>query len=292
MPDIVASPTLTITCPVETLTLAGLAVPGHYGDPAAEYAAAVERTGVFDRSVWGRLQITGERPGAWLNGIVSNETAELQPGEGCRALLLTVKGRIACDMRIYATADGLWLETAFDTADGLAGNLRKLVLYGDRIEIHDARAETCHYTVQGPAAAECVRLATGEDPSSLAPTQILCSESLRIAAARLGEMPAYDVWAPRDQSEALWRRLAEHARPIGWRAAEMLRLAAGLPRWGAELTPEVLPLEAELPDALTPPRAVTQARRSSRGCATAGMPTGCSGRWRSRARPCPGAMPR
>lgn len=251
MPESALSPTLLLSRPADTLDLAGFTVPGHYGDPVAEYATVTASAGVFDRSAWGRLRVLGERPQAWLNGIVSNATVGLQPGQGCRALLLTVKGRIACDSRVYAAGDGLWLATAFDTASGLADNLRRLVLYGDRIDVREVRDETCQFTVQGPDAAEVVQRATNHDPSQLSPYEALEAGHVFIAATRLGDQPAYDVIASRNEAEALWYRLTEHARPCGWRAAEMLRLAAGLPRWGAELTPDVLPLEAELDEALS-----------------------------------------
>ena len=251
MPDIADSPTLTISKPAETLALAGFSIPAHYGDPAAEYGAVKAGAGVFDRSAWGRLRIDGERPGAWLNGIVSNDTAALTPGDGCRALLLTVKGRIACDLWVYRLDDGLWIETAFDTGEGLAANLRKLILFGDRVTVSDQRPSTCQFTVMGPDAAATVQRATSHEVGAMKPCQALLAEPLVITAVRLGAVPAFDLCAPLAEAESLWYRLTEAARPFGWRAAEMLRIEAGLPRWGAELTGDALPLEAELESALS-----------------------------------------
>jgi len=250
MPSIAVSPTTAISQPAELLELAGFPIAGHYGDPEAEYRAVLSGAGVFDRSAWGRLRVTGERPQAWLNGIVSNDT-NLKPGEGCRALLLTIKGRIACDLNVHAVDDGLWIGTAFDTAAGLAENLRRLVLYGDRIEVEDVRPETFQFTVAGPQAAAVVRHAVGADVDDLKPGQVITTDDVTVWATRLGEPRAYDVVAPLGQAEARWCAFTEQAQPYGWRAAELLRIAAGLPRWGAELTGDVLPLEAELEEALS-----------------------------------------
>ncbi|HEY8468606.1 MAG TPA: glycine cleavage T C-terminal barrel domain-containing protein [Longimicrobiales bacterium] len=70
----------------------------------------------------------------------------------------------------------------------------------------------------------------------------------------------YDVVAPRDRIEAVWRALVDAgARPAGHGTLEVLRIEAGRPRWGAELDETVIPLEAGLGD-----RAISQ----TKGCYT------------------------
>ncbi len=245
-----ASPLLLSTRPAVTVDLAGWTVAAHYGNPAVEVTAIHASCGVIDHSVRGLIEVRGEDRGQWLDRIVSNDTAGLEPGRHLRALLLTVKGRIACDLRVHALADRLLLVTAFDTADRLLAELRRFVLYGDRVTVADARADSCQVAVHGPGSAALLTDVTGIATADLSPGRLRCGGRLVIARSDAFGLPGYDLTAPADMGHELWLALAEQAQPFGWRAAEILRLEAGRPRWGAELTPEVLPLEAELEEAL------------------------------------------
>ncbi|NUQ16633.1 MAG: folate-binding protein YgfZ, partial [Flavobacteriales bacterium] len=245
------SPLLPLAAPVETISLAGWTTAAHYGDIPAEIDAVHRHVGLIDQTIRGRLAVGGPDRGRWLNKIVSNETAALQPGEGCRALLLSTKGRITCDLRVYALADSLLLETAFDTADGLLEVLRGYVLFGDQVTVTDRRQELCQLGVHGPAAAALLRRLTGLEVSSLSRYGVAAKDSLMVARTDDFGPAGYDLFAPLERAAELWEGLRAEARPFGWRAAEVLRLEAGRPRWGAELTPDYLPLEAELSEALS-----------------------------------------
>lgn len=242
---------LETTAPAATVDLAGWTVAAHYGDPAGEVGAVHAGAGVIDRSERGRLTVAGPSRCAWLNNQLSQDTSRLAAGDGCRALLLTVKGRIGCDLRVWAGAARLWLDTAFDTADGLLDNLTRWKLYGDAIELAPARAGTCQIGVHGPRAAEIVAAVTGLPAGDLA--WMHCLEQGERVVTRHDEFgePGYDVIAPLDEGPALWAALRDRARPFGWQAAEILRVEAAEPRWGAELSPDHFPGEAELEEALS-----------------------------------------
>lgn len=246
-----SSPLLEHLGAAETIDLAGWRIAAHYGDPAAEVAAVHRAAGLIDRGERGRIAVLGEARCDWLNKIVSNDTSRLAPGDGLRALLLTVKGRIGCDLRVYALADRLLLDTAFDTAEGLLENLRRFRLYGDAIELRDLRPETCQLGLHGPAAARLASEVSGLDAASI--ERYGCIESDGLLLVRHDEFgePGYDLIAPVDRGPALWATLSAEAQPFGWLAAEIMRVEAGEPRWGAELNGDHFPLEAELEEALS-----------------------------------------
>jgi folate-binding protein YgfZ len=61
----------------------------------------------------------------------------------------------------------------------------------------------------------------------------------------------YELWMAPANVAGVWERLIEHgARPIGTDALEMFRLAAGIPRYGADITERYLPQETDQPQAL------------------------------------------
>jgi folate-binding protein YgfZ len=246
------SPLLAHLAPAATVTLALWRVAEHFGDIEAEVGAVHDHAGVMERSERGRLEVRGADRVTWLNRIVSNDVTALAEDQAQRAFLLTVKGHLACDLRIVRLSDRLLLETAFDSADGLLAALRRYVVYGDRVTLADVRSDTCQIAVHGPAAADIAGRVTGLDVASLPRLGAVEGDGglVVVRGDELGE-PGFDVIADAGRGLELWTALAAQARPFGWRASEILRLEAGAPRWGAELTPDVMPLETGLEDALS-----------------------------------------
>jgi tRNA-modifying protein YgfZ len=74
------------------------------------YDAARSNAVVVDRSGEGRLRLTGADRVTWLQGLVTNDVAALQPGQGCYAAYLTPQGRMISDLRILATREALLLD--------------------------------------------------------------------------------------------------------------------------------------------------------------------------------------
>jgi len=70
----------------------------------ADYRALKEACGLIDRSERGKLALTGSGAVEFLNGQVTNELADLRPGEGRYAAFLTHKGKMLGDLRILAVA--------------------------------------------------------------------------------------------------------------------------------------------------------------------------------------------
>src|SRR2546421_10701880 len=69
---------------------------------AADYAVLRQGCGLVDRSERGKLALTGSDAVEFLNGQVTNELADLRPGEGRYAAFLTHKGKMLGDLRILA----------------------------------------------------------------------------------------------------------------------------------------------------------------------------------------------
>ncbi len=71
-----------------------------------DYRVAVEGCALVDRSERGKLALTGGGAVEFLNGQVTNELANLHPGEGRYAAFLTHKGKMLGDLRILAVGGG------------------------------------------------------------------------------------------------------------------------------------------------------------------------------------------
>ncbi len=128
----------------------------------AEYTALTERCGLVDRSERGKLALTGPGAVEFLNGQVSNELANLRPGEGRYAALLTNKGKMLGDLRILAVgadAAGAPTELLLDTErvalQALFDTIRRYKI-GYEVELHKRTLECGLLSLIGPDARACV----------------------------------------------------------------------------------------------------------------------------------------
>ena len=75
-----------------------------HGDAAVEDRALHDGAAIVDRSDRGRLSLTGPKAAELLTGLVTNDVLALAPGTGQYAAMLSPKGKILADLRIFAGA--------------------------------------------------------------------------------------------------------------------------------------------------------------------------------------------
>ncbi|MDQ6810463.1 MAG: folate-binding protein, partial [Actinomycetota bacterium] len=125
---------------------------------AAEYTALTEACGLLDRSERGKLALSGRGAVEFLNGQVSNELADLCPGEGRYAAFLTHKGKMLGDLRILAVGDqrsGAPAELLLDTERVALQALFDMILrfkVGYEVELHKRTLERGLLSLIGPEA--------------------------------------------------------------------------------------------------------------------------------------------
>ena len=76
----------------------------------AEHEAATKGVGVIDRSLIGKVTVTGRDRQAFLQGMLSNEVKSLQPGQGTGAAFLDAHGKVMVLLQVYVLEDRLLLE--------------------------------------------------------------------------------------------------------------------------------------------------------------------------------------
>ncbi len=232
--------------------VAGRPVPRNYGDPAAEYDAVRHGAGIADRADRVPVRVHGREPLRMIQGLVTNDVAGAPEGQGVYAALLTPKGKMVADLRIFRRADGeLLLDVDAAARRNALDHFRKYIppLFarfedlGDRLHVLGA---------YGPGAREAVGRALGaEIPAGLAEDAFVDrtfdGREVRVVATDDVGEEGYDLFVPVEVAVALWRALLEAGgRPVGHATLEVLRIEAGRPRWGAELDETVIPLEAGL----------------------------------------------
>jgi glycine cleavage system T protein len=239
--------------------VAGWEVPLHFGAPAAEYRAVRQGVGLCDLSPRGLVRVTGSERQRFLHAMVSNDTASLRPGEGRYATFLTHKGKLVADFVVYAETESYLLDMQPDAVRPFIEAIEPFVISED-VTFHDESATWGLLSLQGPQAAHLLALALAQQPPELAPYAhthcSLAGHDLRlICRSHTGEL-GYELLAPLESLPALWAALWPHREAcdgaaVGLETLEVVRIEAGIPLYGHDMTDETMPLEANLEHAIS-----------------------------------------
>jgi folate-binding protein YgfZ len=216
---------------------------------AAAYEACRDGAGLIDRSEAGKLRLTGEQAGEFLDGQVSNAVADLAAGSGVYATLLTNKGRMLADLRVLGVDDGLLLVTERIALQALFDQTRR-GLIGWKVELHKRTLELGLLSVVGPRAADVVRAAGlpmpgGEEHDVV----VLPAGAAGVAGAVVRTDLGLDVLPAADDVAAIRTALvAAGAVETPQAAAEIVRIESGRPRYGVDVDETVMPEEAGIVD--------------------------------------------
>ena len=228
------------------------------------------------------FRLHGRDPVKMVHGLATADIEAVTPDQGAYTAFLTPKGRMVADGRVFLPRSGgddappeLLVDTAPDAAPALADHFRRSIppLFA---RVEDVSAAWAVLGVYGPGSGEVVAEALGSETATGAQGEgegegvvvveervvaLGAGESAGFAAATLitGE-EGWDVFVPAAARDAAVAALeAAGARAGAPETLEALRVAAGRPRWGRELTEDVIPLEAGLLE-----RAISQ----TKGCYT------------------------
>jgi folate-binding protein YgfZ len=219
-----------------------------------EYAAAREAAALVDLSDRGVLAASGPQRLKFLQAILSNDVLSREPGQGCRAALMSVKGHLLAFMRVLVRKDVVLLEMP---ADRLKAVEEALVFYRVAAPVRFAVRPTTVLGLMGPQAREVLARA-GCDVPDLAPEAhvpgVVAGQPILVA--RAGDLPAggYVLHAAPEAAAPVSAALqAAGAVSIGRATLDVLRIEDGRPWYGPDVTEENLLHETGLVQELHSP---------------------------------------
>jgi folate-binding protein YgfZ len=216
-----------------------------------EYSALHNGALFFDRSDRMRMRISGEKAAELLTGMVTNDVTSLVPGEGQFAAALTPKGKIVADLRIFALADSLLVDTSAAAATGWKEMVRKYI--NPRLApYHDVTSEMADLGVFGRSARSIVSRVTGVDDkemTTLPPyghkSNIVGDATVIVARVPEIELDGFELFVPNPALSDVKTRLAAAGVHAGTSETwEIARIESGRPQWGADMDDSTLPQEA------------------------------------------------
>jgi tRNA-modifying protein YgfZ len=183
-----------------------------------------ERGAFFDLSDRAKFRIGGADRLRYLNGQISNDLRKASETVSIHGCVLNAKGRINADAFISADGESFSLDTEAEVRETLPARLERYII-ADDVQIEDVTEQFALFHLTG--------------------TDDIPQEFRRVNARRFG-CDGVDVWLPRDRRDAVAAQLSAHLPYCDESCAEIIRVERGIPRWGRELTEEIIPTEANL----------------------------------------------
>lgn len=235
--------------------VAGRPVVRSYGDPVREYEALRTGAMLVDRGARLRMTFSGPQVVETLTGLVTNDVASLLPGDGQFAAALTPKGKIVADVRIFRQADQLLLDVSPRAAEGWTELVRKFV--NPRMARYTDVSNSLHDVgIFGAQSRRVVSELTGISAAALQALPLYSHLEAPhadgpVVVARVPDagLEGYELLAPPAVLRELWSRAVDAgATPSGQEAWDIVRIEAGRPEWGVDVSDSTLPQEANLDD--------------------------------------------
>lgn len=236
----------------------GFEMPVQYAGILKEHEAVRKRAGLFDLSHMGQFILEGERVAEWAETLTINAVASMKPLQARYNIFCNEHGG-AHDDTIFYRLDGRWLLVVnASNADKMWAHINaNLGDYG--VKLTNLHGKHALIAIQGPKSLEMLQPHIDIDLSSV--KYYFCAEGnvygKHAVIARTGYTgeDGFELFVEGGDAAEIWSNLLRDNRdaglePCGLGARDVLRLEAGMPLYGHELTEEITPVQAGLTWAL------------------------------------------
>jgi aminomethyltransferase len=234
---------------------AGWSMPLRYTSELAEHHAVRTAAGIFDLTHMGEIELSGPEAGRALDHALVGQPSKITVGRARYSMLVHETGGVLDDLVVYRLAETKYLIVAnASNAQVVCSTLRDRI-NGFAAAIQDASNDWALIAVQGPNSAVIVGELVDLDVQSLkyyaiAPARLAEREVLLARTGYTGE-DGFEIYCSPEDAEAVWRAVSTAGAQQGLVACglacrDTLRLEAGMPLYGQELTVHTTPFEAGL----------------------------------------------
>jgi folate-binding protein YgfZ len=190
-------------------------------------AASPMTPAFFDFSRRVKLRITGADASRFLNGQITNDLRKATATSAIQASILNAKGKLISHVFVSMYNDGAFLLDAdSDLREELPARLERYII-ADNVQVEDVTDQFSIFHFLGETT-----------PTVATPARTVASERFGSAG--------WDFWCDRAAAAELHRLFSEPFTFCDDACAETFRIERGIPRWGRELTNDIIPVEANL----------------------------------------------
>jgi folate-binding protein YgfZ len=211
------------------------------------YNAAHESAVWRDMSHFGRFRVAGTDGGQLLHHLTTNDIKGLRPGLGCDAALVSSKARLLDLLTVFRQSAGYLVITSPNRRAMFKPHAQQFILFRQDVRVEDITETTALFGVFGPQAQRVLEAAGIILDASLDAVQTVDRDGALVFVARTKRLPldGFLLWS--EQKEKLTHLVQESGAPLcDNETYNVLRIEAGIPVAGLEVTEDINPWEANL----------------------------------------------
>lgn len=235
---------------------AGWDMPLRYGSEREEHVAVRTRAGLFDLSHMGEIAVTGPGAAALLDYALVGRLSAVRPGRARYTMICREDGGILDDLIVYRLTDDEYMVVAnAANAQVVLDALVERAAGFPGAQVRDDREAYALIAVQGPKAPAILGRVTDADLAGLKyyaglPGTVAGAEALIARTGYTGE-DGFELFVRPADAPAVWAALTaagadDDLVPCGLSCRDTLRLEAGMPLYGHELSTALTPFDAGL----------------------------------------------
>ncbi|MFI7308758.1 glycine cleavage system aminomethyltransferase GcvT [Streptomyces hygroscopicus] len=234
---------------------AGWDMPLRYGSERDEHTAVRTRAGLFDLSHMGEISLTGPQAGQALDHALVGHLSALAVGRARYTMICDDEGGILDDLIVYRLGDEEFLVVANAANAQVVLDALTERAGGFEASVRDDRDAYALIAVQGPEAQGILGSLTDADLAGLKyyaglPGTVAGVPAMIARTGYTGE-DGFELFLAPDDAERVWDALTEAGAPAGLvpcglSCRDTLRLEAGMPLYGHELSTDITPFDAGL----------------------------------------------
>jgi aminomethyltransferase len=231
----------------------GFSMPVQYAGILKEHDAVRHRAGLFDLSHMAQFELAGDGAAAWADALTVNAVATMKPYQARYNIFTNASGGALDDVLFYRLPDRYLIVVNAANAVKMWSYLTRAADGRADVRLTNRHGERALVALQGPRAAAIAAPLCDVDLATL--RYYFCIEAtvagVHALVARTGYTgeDGFELFVDGADAPHLWRTLLARGAdaglvPAGLGARDVLRLEAGMPLYGHELTETISPLAA------------------------------------------------
>lgn len=218
----------------------------------AEYTAVRDGgAGLIDLSERARIRVSGSEATMFLNGLVTNDMKSLAEHRWMPAVFPTVQGRLIGAVRIARLQDGFLIDTERLSHEAVLKTISRFTMAGD-FRVTDLTDESAMLSLQGVRAGEIVGKVLNAIVADLRRDEVRELDGVTVIRATHTGEDGFDLVFDKTRVSELRQAILDAgATAVGEETFEILRIEAGIARFGRDMDETNVIPELNLDDAVS-----------------------------------------
>lgn len=236
----------------------GWAMPVQFTSIKEEHNAVRTKAGLFDVSHMGEILVEGAQADDLVQYVLTNDTTLLTTENAHYTTLCNEKGGVIDDLVTYKLDDKKYLLVVNAANTEKDFNWIQKQSNDFDVTVKNASEEYGQLAIQGPNARDIIQKHVSEDVSQMKMFEFkqnvkLFGKNVILSQSGYTGEDGFEIYCNSEDTTTIWDELLkEDVTPCGLGARDTLRLEAGLPLHGQDLTEEITPYEGGIAFAVKP----------------------------------------